>query len=113
MQVLLNTQVGAVATPMCSKALEYLDYEVKCAGETNEIRRSQMAERGANTVMPPVVEEFVKIFNNSVKDFDQNEVMDQDCDYTKYGEYVEHMVRHKDKDGKEVHGGKSSLAKGQ
>ena len=112
MQVLLNTQVGAVATPMCSKALEYLDYEVKCAGEANEIRRSQMAERGANTVMPPVVEEFVKVFNNSVKDFDKNEVMDQDCDYTKYGEYVEHMVRHKDKDGKEVHGGKSSLARG-
>ena len=112
-QVLLNTQVGAVATPICSKALEYLDYETKFADETNEIQRSQRAARGANTVMPPVVEEFVKVFHNSVRNFDQNEVMDQDCDFTKYGEYVEHMAMGKDKDGKEIHNGAQALQKGQ
>ena len=114
-QVLLNTQAGAVANPVCTKALEYLDYENKCAIEANEAYCSREAARAANATMPPGVEEFVKVFQNSVMAIEDNQerIMDQDCNYTKYGEYLEHMARYKDKNGKDMHGGGHALAKGE
>ena len=33
---LLSPRVGGLPNPLCSKALEYLDYETKCAREANE-----------------------------------------------------------------------------
>ena len=43
----------------------------------------------------------------------KEKIMDQDCDYTKYAEYLEHLARYKDKDGKDQHGGGNALAKGK
>ena len=112
-QVLLNTQVGAVATPVCKKALEYLDYEIKCAQEATDALAARREARVADAVMPPDVEEFVKVFHNSVKKFDESEVMDQECNFTKFAEYVEHLARYKDKDGNDRHGGGHALEKGK
>ena len=112
-QVLLNMQLDAVATPACRKALEYLDYESKCAEDANEAEHQLREARPADAVMPPAVEEFVKVFNKSVLDIGDNGIMDQDCDYTKFGEFIEHIARYKDKDGKDMHGGGHALAQGK
>ena len=62
--------------------------------------------------MPPAVEEFVKVFHASVLKIGNGEIMDQECDYTKYAEYVEHLARYMDKDGNDMHGGGHALAQG-